>query len=401
MKKLFLLMILIVILMLRFSLSVRVTEIFQKEVYRMNLSLEDGKIKVLKINNKYLLKNIYGKLGYKESGKYEGYFLVKSIKEYENIYFVELEDVKSTKIEDNFLEKYLQTLFNRAEEDYSYGIKNINRAILLGDNTRIRKDLKDKIRYIGLSHIFAMSGLHIALVIAIFYFIFKKTIKNKKVIEILLLVSITLYYLSVKESPSFTRAYIMAVVYLLGKLFYEKIDLGKALFVSAVISVLINPTAIFSVSFQLSYGAMIAIIYIFPYVRKINYKKFKILDYILFTSTIQIFLIPITVYYFNTIQFLALISNLMLLPLASFYITINYVALFLENFYLSFLLKPVIEILYKILIYFIDFFSELPYLSVEYESKDLIYIYIIFLVIIISYRNYKNNNLKILKNNNF
>ncbi|MCL4580089.1 competence protein ComE [Fusobacterium nucleatum YWH7199] len=389
MKKLFLLMILIVVLMLRFSLSVRVTEIFQKEVYRMNLSLEDGKIKVLKINNKYLLKNIYGKLGYKESGKYEGYFLVKSIKEYENIYFVELEDVKSTKIEDNFLEKYLQILFNRAEEDYSYGIKNINRAILLGDNTRIRKDLKDKIRYIGLSHIFAMSGLHIALVIAIFYFIFKKTIKNKKVIEILLLVSITLYYLSVKESSSFTRAYIMAVVYLLGKLFYEKIDLGKALFVSAVISVLINPTAIFSVSFQLSYGAMIAIIYIFPYIKKINYKKFKILDYILFTTTIQIFLIPITVYYFNSIQFLSVISNLILLPLASFYITINYIALFLENFYLSFLLKPVIEILYKILIYFIDFFSELPYLSVEYESKKMVYVYIVLFIIIIFYKNLK------------
>ena len=401
MKKLFLLMVLIVILMLRFSLSVRVTEIFQKEVYRMNLSLEDGRIKVLKINNKYPLKNIYGKLGYKESGKYEGYFLVKSIKEYENIYFVELEDVKSTKIEDNFLEKYLQTIFNRAEEDYSYGIKNINRAILLGDNTRIKKDLKDKIRYIGLSHIFAMSGLHIGLVIAIFYFIFNKTIKNKKLIEVLLLISITLYYISVKESPSFTRAYIMAIVYLLGKLFYEKVDLGKTLFISAIVSSLINPTVIFSVSFQLSYGAMIAIIYIFPYIRKINYKKLKILDYILFTITIQIFLMPITVYYFNTIQFLALISNLMLLPLASFYITINYVALFLENFYLSFLLKPVIEILYKILIYFIDFFSELPYLSVEYESKDLIYIYIIFLVIIISYRNYKNNNLKILKNNNF
>ena len=391
MKKLFLLMILIVILMLRFSLSVRVTEIFQKEVYRMNLSLEDGKIKVLKINNKYLLKNIYGKLGYKESGKYEGYFLVKSIKEYENIYFIELEDVKSTKIEDNFLEKYLQTLFNRVEEDYSYGIKNINRAILLGDNTRIRKNLKDKIRYIGLSHIFAMSGLHIALVIAIFYFIFKKTIKNKKVIEILLLVSITLYYLSVKESSSFTRAYIMAVVYLLGKLFYEKIDLGKALFISAVVSIFINPTVIFSISFQLSYGAMIAIAYIFPYVRKINYKKFKILDYILFTTTIQIFLIPITVYYFNSVQFLSVISNLILLPLASFYITINYVALFLENFYLSFLLKPVIEILYKILIYFIDFFSELPYLSIEYTNKKLVYIYIIVFVIIVICKNMKKS----------
>ena len=389
MKKLFLLMILTVILMLRFSLSVRVTEIFQKEVYRMNLSLEDGRIKILKINNKYPLKNIYGKLGYKENGKYEGYFLVKSIKEYENIYFVELEDVKSTKIEDNFLEKYLQTLFNRTEEDYSYGTKNINRAILLGDNTRIKKDLKDKIRYIGLSHIFAMSGLHIGLVIAIFYFIFKKTIKNKKVIEILLLISITLYYLSVKESPSFTRAYIMAVVYLLGKLFYEKIDLGKTLFVSAIISILMNPIVIFSVSFQLSYGAMIAIIYIFPYIRKVNYKKSKILDYILFTSTIQIFLIPITVYYFSNVQVLSLISNLILLPLASFYITVNYIALFLENFYLSFLLKPVIEILYKILIYFIDFFSELPYLSIEYTNKKLVYIYIIVFIIIVICKNIK------------
>ena len=391
MKKLFLLMILFIVLMLRFSLSVRVTEIFQKEVYRMNLSLEDGRIKILKINNKYPLKNIYGKLGYKENGKYEGYFLIKSIKEYENIYFVELEDVKSTKIKDSFLEKYLQTLFNRAEENYSYGIRNINRAILLGDNTRIKKDLKDKIRYIGLSHIFAMSGLHIGLVIVIFYFIFKKTVKNKRLIEILLLISITLYYFSVKESPSFTRAYIMAVVYLLGKLFYEKIDLRKTLFVSAIISILINPIAIFSVSFQLSYGAMIAITYIFPYVRKINYKKFKILDYILFTSTIQIFLIPITVYYFSTVQVLSLISNLIFLPLASFYITINYIALFLENFYLSFLLKPIIEILYKILIYLIDLFSELLYLSVEYENKKLIYIYIVVFVIIIICKNVKKS----------
>ena len=391
MKKLFLLMILFIVLMLRFSLSVRVTEIFQKEVYRMNLSLEDGRIKILKINNKYPLKNIYGKLGYKENGKYEGYFLIKSIKEYENIYFVELEDVKSTRIEDSFLEKYLQTLFNRAEENYSYGIRNINRAILLGDNTRIKKDLKDKIRYIGLSHIFAMSGLHIGLVIVIFYFIFKKTVKNKRLIEILLLISITLYYLSVKESPSFTRAYIMAVIYLLGKLFYEKVDLRKTLFVSAIISILINPIAIFSVSFQLSYGAMIAITYIFPYVRKINYKKFKILDYILFTSTIQIFLIPITVYYFSTVQVLSLISNLIFLPLASFYITINYIALFLENFYLSFLLKPIIEILYKILIYLIDLFSELLYLSVEYENKKLIYIYIVVFVIIIICKNVKKS----------
>ena len=93
---------------------------------------------------------------------------MKSIKEYKDIYFIELEDIKSEKIENNFLENYLQVLFNRAEEGYLYEIKNLNRAILLGDNSRIKKSLQEKIRYIGLSHVFAMSGLHIGLVIAIF-----------------------------------------------------------------------------------------------------------------------------------------------------------------------------------------------------------------------------------------
>lgn len=174
MKKLFLLTFLVIILMLRIATGVRITEIFPKEVYRMDFNLVDGKIKDLKINNKYPLKNIYGKLGYKENGKYEGYFLVNSIKEYKNIYFLELEDIKSEKIENNFLENYLQVLFDRAEEGYLYETKNLNRAILLGDNSRIKKSLQEKIRYIGLSHVFAMSGLHIGLVIAIFYLILKK-----------------------------------------------------------------------------------------------------------------------------------------------------------------------------------------------------------------------------------
>ena len=90
MKKLFLLTFLVIILMLRIATGVRITEIFPKEVYRMDFNLVDGKIKDLKINNKYPLKNIYGKLGYKENGKYEGYFLVNSIKEYKNIYFLNL-----------------------------------------------------------------------------------------------------------------------------------------------------------------------------------------------------------------------------------------------------------------------------------------------------------------------
>ena len=389
MKKIFLLTFLIIIFLFRFSTSVRVTNIFPQEVYKMKISLHSGKGKILKINNKYPLKNYYARLSLKEEGEYQEYFLVSTEKEYKNSYFLNLEDINSEKIENNLFQKYLQKVFNRLEKNQTNKIKNLNRAILLGDNSHINKKLQEKIRYIGLSHLFAMSGLHIGLVLGIFYYIFKKILKNKRLVEISLLVAISFYYFGVKESPSFTRAYIMIFIYILGKLFYEKVNIGKSLLISAFISAIINPTVIFSISFQLSYLAVVAIIYVFPYVRKLNFRRYKILDYFLFTSTIQFFLAPLTVYYFETFPFLSIISNLVILPIGTFYISLNYLALFLENFYLSFIFYFPIKLIYHLLIFLINFFAKFDYLSLKFYNDKILYIYLILFLIWGIYENYK------------
>ena len=389
MKKIFLLTFLLIIFLFRFSTSVRVTNIFPQEIYKMKISLHSGKGKILKINNKYPLKNYYARLSLKENGEYQGYFLVSTEKEYKNSYFLNLEDINSEKIENNLFQKYLQKVFNRLEKNQINKIKNLNRAILLGDNSHIDKKLQEKIRYIGLSHLFAMSGLHIGLVLGIFYYIFKKILKNKRLVEISLLVAISFYYFGVKESPSFTRAYIMIFIYILGKLFYEKVNIGKSLLISAFISAIINPTVIFSISFQLSYLAVVAIIYVFPYVRKLNFRRYKILDYFLFTSTIQFFLAPLTVYYFETFPFLSIISNLVILPIGTFYISINYLALFLENFYLSFIFYFPIKLIYHLLIFLINFFAKFDYLSLKFYNDKILYIYLILFLIWGIYENYK------------
>ena len=391
MKKLFIIMFLSIAFMLRFSTAIRITEIFQKEVYKIELNVEDGKAKILKINGKYPLKKYYARINLKENGHYLGYYQIQSIKYYNDLSFLNLEEIKSQKIEGNFFEKYLSNVFERLEKNYYYSIKNMNRAILLGDNTQIKRDLQEKIRYIGLSHMFAMSGLHIGLVVSIFYFFFKKFFNNKKIIEIVLLITTTIYYFSVKESPSFTRAYIMVIIYIFGKILYEKVDMEKTLFISAYISAMINPTVIFSISFQLSYLAMISIIYIYPIARKINLKRFKVLDYLIFTLSIQLFLAPITVYYFETIPFLSIFSNLLILPLATFYISLNYIALFLENFYLGFILSPFIKVLYYILEYLIKVFSDVPYMSLTYSNPKLLYVYILISIVIIAKKYQKVN----------
>lgn len=379
MKRIFIFSLLSILLLLRFSFSTKRTAFQQGEIHSMLLDVNESKATILKVGNKYPFEHLYAKLFYKEDGKYQGYFLIEKIKQENNFTFMELKEIKTEKVKKNFMENYLGKVFERSQKNFSYKLKNMNKALLLGDNTRLSKKLKEKIRYLGLSHIFAMSGLHIGLVFLVFYFICFRVFKKKIIIELTTLFLMTLYYLGVKESPSFSRAYIMIVIYLFGRILYEKVNAGKALFVSAVISILYRPNVIFSLSFQFSYLAMIAIFYFYPLVKKINIKKSKILDYILFTSSIQVFLIPIQIYYFETIPFISIPINILILPFATIFISLSYVQLFLENFYLGFLLEFFVEFSYDVFMYLIDIFSKIPNMNLYFYSKKIIISYIVFL----------------------
>lgn len=390
MKKILVFLILIIFILLRFAFSIRTADIFENEIYKLKFEVHDGRANIFEINNKFPTKKVYANFYEKEDGEYEGYFSIIQKKEYKGINFVEIKEIHSEKIEKNFLKNYLEKIFEESQENFSYSLKNMNRAILLGDSSRMSKEIKEKIRYIGLSHLFAMSGFHISIIFFITYFIFGKIFSKKKTIEFSVLIFISLYFFSIKNSPSFTRAYIMLVIYLLGSIFYEKIDAKKSLWISAIISILYRPNVIYSISFQLSYLAMIAILYIYPIIRK-NYRKIqfkkiylkenKILDYFMMTIIIQIFLSPLLIYYFSTFPFLAMIFNAFLIPIASLYIVINYISLFLANFHLSFLISYFVKIVYRVFTYFIDLLSEIPHLSIETENEfinsNIIYIYLI------------------------
>lgn len=389
MKRIFIFLLVSISLLLRFSLSIRKTGFQKNEIYKILLNLDDNKAEILRVNDKYPFKHIYAKLFYKENGRYEGYFLIEDMKEEDDFYFMNLKEIKSKKIEPNFSEKYLEKIFERSQKNFSPDLKNMNKAILLGDSNRIFKSMKEKIRYLGFSHIFAMSGLHIGLVFVIFNFITFKIFNKKIYIDLANFIFLTLYYLGVRESPSFTRAYIMICIYLLAKILYEKVSIEKTLLASFIISIFLKPNTIFSLSFQLSYLAMFAIVYFYPLIKKVNVKKWKFLNYTLFTLSIQVFLIPIQVYYFNVFPILSVLANILILPLASIYISLSFLLLFLENFYLGFILSPMVEVIYKIFVKTIDIFSEISYVSVDYYNKNLIYLYIIFLLGIIIKKNKK------------
>lgn len=393
MRKILVFLILIVVILLRFSFSVRMQDIYENEIYKLKFELNDGRANILKINDKFPIKNIYANFVEKEDGEYEGYFTLIKRRKYKSIDFIEIEEIRSEKIKKNFLENYLNKVFEKSQEDFTPSLKNMNRAIVLGDSSRMSKAIKEKIRYIGLSHLFAMSGFHISIIFTLAYYIFMRIFNKKRTIEIGIFIFVTLYFLAIKSSPSFTRAYIMLVIYLLGKIFYEKVDIKKSLYLSAIISIIFKPAVIFSISFQLSYLAMISILYVYPVIRekyrklkiiKLYFRENKVLDYFVLSITIQLFLLPLVGYYFSTLPFLGMLFNVLLIPIASLYIFMNYIFLLLANFNLNFLFSSLLEIIYKIFIYSIEIISRIPYLSIRLEEignekilKKIIYVYLI------------------------
>lgn len=361
-----------------FNLSVNIGDIKTFQIL-----LYEGRGKIEKIDNTYPLTNSYLYLSNHSNGRYEVTGEIKEIhKKYENTYF-DIQTNKVLPLAENSISKYFQTKSNSLLENSSYDSKRVYEAIILGKGYRLTQEMREKFNYIGVSHLMALSGFHIGLVISLVSLLLPTKLPfKKKGRNILLLGSLTLYYLGVEHSPSLDRAYIMGVIYLLGKIFDENTELIKTLVASFIFSLILNPASINTISFQLSYGAVFAIAGIFPYIKTKIYKgKSKIIDSILLTLCIQIFLTPVLIREFGVIQILSFITNIIMIPVGSLLISLSFIGLLLENFSLGFIIISVLNLVFKVFSTLVDFFYNIPFMSVEYKSESpLISIFYIFLI---------------------
>ena len=242
---------------------------------------------------------------------------------------------------------------------------------------------RKEFHYVGISHLMALSGLHIGIILGICGFISKKLPVSRKNRYIFMLASLTIYFLGVKHSSSLIRAYIMAVIFIGGKIFYEDIDASKSLAAAFIGGIFISPVAIDEVSFILSYLAVFAIICIYPIIRKIIYRgKSKFVEKLILLTTLQFFLIPILIKEFGTVQFLSFFSNLIILPVGTLYILTSFIGLFLENLGLGFIVFPIVNIIFETFMKLVEIFSKVPYLTLRYNGSKDNALFLIFYVII-------------------
>ncbi|MBW2061829.1 MAG: DNA internalization-related competence protein ComEC/Rec2 [Deltaproteobacteria bacterium] len=217
--------------------------------------------------------------------------------------------------------------------------RGLVKTMLLGIRDDIEPEVKEAFRRLGLAHLLAISGLHIGLIAAASYWLFLKLLLlwpglalrlNLLGLSILLSLGPVILYTGLAGGrPSTVRAAIMVGVFCLAFLLSKRRDLLTALAAAAWAILIFQPGAVFSVSFQLSFAAVGAIIIIAPRLTDFSQARVDptagdavrrpLLGRVraMASITIAAFLgtAPIVAHHFNQLPLLTLPANLILTPL--------------------------------------------------------------------------------------
>ena len=289
------------------------------------------------------------------------------------------------------------------ENTYSKNISGIILGVMLGYTEQIDEDIRNDFSTSNISHVLAVSGMHISYIIILITNSTRKKLgkRKSKIIASFVLLA---YMFITGFSVSVVRASIMGILSCMSFIFCRKSDTLNNISISALIILINNPYSITGLSFLLSYGGTVGIIYFQPIVKKIiknikirnrkwkyvflriQRKCEKIIEIICVSLSAQIVIGPIMIISFNTLGIGFLLTNLLL----SFVIGIIVMGGFIQIL-VSFISIKVGIILAKILeipTYLLLLISKIDFGNFKIVTPDLYQIILYYLIIILSRKLY-------------
>jgi len=211
---------------------------------------------------------------------------------------------------------------------------SVGAALLLGYEDQLDQDIISSYANTGALHVLSVSGLHVAIVYVFFNWLlfFLDKMKYGAIIKtILLLAFLWLYTLITGLSPSVLRATTMLSFIVIAKASNRYTNIYNTLAASIFLLLLIDPFLIMNVGFQLSYLAVIGIVYIQPKIYDWFYVQNWLLDKTWMLTSVsiaaQIATFPLALFYFHQFPNYFLVSNFIVIPLSTLVIYLG-IALF-------------------------------------------------------------------------
>ena len=260
-------------------------------------------------------------------------------------------------------------------KNLTFPSSEIYTALTIGEKKGIPSELRDNFSSLGISHLLAISGLHLGAIALIFYFIFDWLLKRSewilltynvpKITAALTIVPIIFYMFVSGFATPVIRAVIMATIYLISIIIGRSHFKLNTLSAAAFIILLIDPSAIFDLSFRLSFLSVLGILIINHYYPlKIFTFKDKVLTSLKTTLIATIFTLPLIINSFGIVSLLSIPANLIFIPLIEFIV----VPLGLTSFMLfnisSSVSLPLVELNNQLINFFLTGVENLSSLSI-------------------------------------
>lgn len=205
-------------------------------------------------------------------------------------------------------------------------------SVVLGENIIDDNSIRD----LGLSHILAVSGLHIDLLFTFILFILRKLRINYKYSYAFAIILALVYGYLIAFPFSIIRVIGVNILGYLAFLYKKPFDKIKATLITAVLILLINPFAILNTGFVLSFVASFSILLIYPeFERKFGKTYFR--KIFTFTLAIQLGILTFLVYYFGRINILTILANFLVLPIFNISMYLIFIVLLFSPLFKAFL----------------------------------------------------------------
>ncbi len=191
----------------------------------------------------------------------------------------------------------------------------ILKAMLLGDKTGLEPEVQDVYQKSGMSHLLAISGLHVSVFGMSLYRLFRKLGFSYPAAGFPAMGLVVLYGIFTGMSTSTARAVIMLLLAVTADLFGKSYDMLTALAAAALLLLLQQPLYARSPSFLLSFGAVLGIGLLYPILMELFPVRKRLSQAILVSVSIQLLTVPLVQYFYFEIPLYSVFLNLLVIPL--------------------------------------------------------------------------------------
>ncbi len=299
-----------------------------------------------------------------------------------------MSDLTYIKIDRTFAETIKQYIKNNLHNGLSNENVEIAYSALFGEKEMLSENNKDAYSLAGVAHLMAVSGLHVGIITGVLYKLLD-LLKIKRFKRFAVVAVVLLFYAYICNfSVSIVRASIMSLMLILAPLVFREYDTLSAISLAGAIIFFINPFSIFDISFLMSFSCVLGITMlnkpINAALEKLKLPAWLSTSLALSTSTV-ISLMFIMAYYFRKMTIIALLANIVIIPIFTIVFSITFVFAIVSLIlpfatYTLMLINPV----YNIINLLTNIFAGIPFaniLTIGVEFPTILLYFVILFVL--------------------